>query len=136
MFQVNCHYVLKQVPILVFDIIGDIDGSKYEEFQKQVSQEIERGARYLLLDLSRVSYVSSAGLRALMFIANQLSCKNDGVMTGGLHANTFKSPCLKLLAPPPSVQKTMQMVGFHMLFEIFDNLDRAIESYGSQEAPA
>lgn len=64
-----------QVPVTVFYLVGDIDGSSYEELQTQAKSAYEAGTQYLLLDLTKVKYMSSAGLRALHNIFDLLNAK-------------------------------------------------------------
>ncbi len=55
-----------RVPVTVFRLQGDLAGE--EPLQSQAQEAYEAGTRYLLLDLSKVPYITSAGLRAIHFV--------------------------------------------------------------------
>ena len=61
-----------RVPITVMHVDGNIDSSTYKAFQARANELIKGGARYILVDLAHVPFVSSAGLRALNDIFSQL----------------------------------------------------------------
>ena len=119
-----------RVPVTVFELVGELDGSNYEQFQKELLQAIEVGARYVVLDLSQLSYVSSAGLRALFKLAKALSAKG-GIPTGSSNSNTssFKSPYLKLFNPLPDVRRSLDVMGFNMSMEIYSDLNEVLGSF-------
>jgi ABC-type transporter Mla MlaB component len=121
--------VQKQVPVTVLRLKGDIDATTFEDFQKKAIAAVNGGARYLLLDLSGVNYMSSAGLRALKAILDALSLKNEAAAPGGMFGSSFKSPYLKILNPGLVVQKSLHMVGFDMLIDAFTDFDAAVASF-------
>src|SRR5262245_25625633 len=92
-----------RVPVTVLHVDGNIDSSSSIQFQKKAEELIKEGARYILIDLSHVPYVSSAGLRAFHALFNQLrslhpdSALSDEDVKKGVSAGTYKAPHLKLL---------------------------------------
>ncbi len=122
-----------RVPVTVFRITGEINTNTYEQLQEQARQAFTAGTRNLLLDLSEVPYVSSAGIRALNNIFNLLRTEAPGesaeAMSKGLRDGTFKSPHLKLLNPSDMVVKTLNMAGVDMFLEIHSDFDAAIASF-------
>ena len=122
-----------RVPVTVFRITGDINTNTYEQLQEQARQAFAAGARNLLLDLSEVPYVSSAGIRALNNTFNLLRTDAPGesaeAMSKGLRDGTFKSPHLKLLNPSSAVLKTLNMAGVDMFLEVHTDFDAAIASF-------
>jgi anti-anti-sigma factor len=76
--------------------------------------------RNLLIDLSGVDSLSSAGLRALLGISKML----DGGAGGG-----GKSAHLKLLSPQQQIRRVLNIAGFENLFDIFEDRDKALESF-------
>ena len=119
-----------RVPVRVFELAGELDGSNFEQFQEEVLQAVEAGARYVVLDLSQLSYISSAGLRALFRLAKALSAKG-GIPTGSSNSNTssFKSPYLKLFNPLPDVRRALDVMGFSMSMEIYSDLNEVLASF-------
>jgi anti-anti-sigma factor len=122
-----------RVPVTVFHIKGDIDVNSYEDLQFRVKEAYDGGARNLLLDLSEVGYISSAGLRAINSIVKLLQAnspeESDQAISRGLRDGTFKSPHVKLLKPQASVQKVLKTSGFDMFVESYNNLKDAVASF-------
>ncbi|HEY5729654.1 MAG TPA: STAS domain-containing protein, partial [Anaerolineales bacterium] len=89
------------VPVMVVQVAGELDSNTYDQFQTQVLREIETGPNHVLLDLSKLTYISSAGLRALYMISKALSAKGAQPGPHAKQAGQFKSPFIKLLNPSP-----------------------------------
>ena len=122
-----------RVPVTVFRIKGEIDVRTYEQLQDQSQEAFKAGMRNLLLDLSEVTYISTAGLRALHHIFTLLRTdspdESDAAMYEGLRDGTFKSPHLKLLNPRPAVQQALSTAGYDMYLEIHRDLKDALASF-------
>ncbi len=122
-----------RVPVTVFHVNGSVDASSYEQLQSRADQSIQGGATNLLLDLSRVPYMSSAGLRAINHIYNlfhkEAAGAEEEAVHQGLRTGKFKSPHLKLLRPTPRVLQVLQMTGFDMFLEIHHDLKEAVASF-------
>ena len=124
-----------RVPVTVMHVDGNIDSSTYEKFQSTAKQLIDEGARYILVDLSHAPFVSSAGLRALHSIFNDLRSYNpesnlsDEQLRKGISAGTYKSPHLKLLNLSPETRTAFETSGFDMYIDTFTDLKTAIASF-------
>jgi anti-anti-sigma factor len=122
-----------RVPVTVFHIRGEINSNTWEQLQAEADQAHREGMQNLLLDLTDVRYVSSAGLRAMHHIFQSLRTnapgESDEAMSKGLRDGTFQSPHLKLLNPNPSVHEVLKVSGFDMYIPIFHTLKEAIASY-------
>jgi anti-anti-sigma factor len=124
-----------QVPVTVMHVDGNIDSATYETFQAKADELIKSGSHYILVDLSHAPYVSSAGMRALQHIYEQLralhpdSDLSDVEVKKGISAGTYKSPRLKLLNPSNETSQTIKMTGFDMYIEIFTDKAQAISSF-------
>jgi len=122
-----------RVPVTILHVKGDVNAATVDQFQAQAQQVCDDGARDMLIDLSGVSILSSAGLRALHSIFNILRSdsteESDESMRKGLVDGTFKSPHLKLLKPNQNVNQVLHMSGFDMFLEIYDDLKEAIASF-------
>lgn len=124
-----------RVPVTVLHVDGNIDSSSSQTFQSKAKELIDSGASYILVDLSRVSFVSSAGLRALHTISNELRSRNrdtnlsDEQMKMGISAGTYKSPHLKLLNLSSATKAAFETSGFDMYIETFTNMKAAVASF-------
>ncbi len=124
-----------RVPITVLHVDGDLDVSSYQQFQSTAKKLIDEGARYILVDLSHAPFVSSAGLRALHTIFNELRSRNpdanlsDEQMKKGISAGTYKSPHLKLVNLSPGTKAAFETSGFDMYIDTFTDMKAAIASF-------
>jgi len=125
------------VPVSVIKLDGQLDGQTYQDLIAKAREVHEGGARDFLIDLSGLTYVSSAGLVALHTVA--LLSRGEalpdteagwsairsvgGASKGGIQEH------VKLLNPREEVQSVLDMVGFSSVFEIFTDLDRALNSF-------
>ena len=124
-----------RVPVTVLHVDGNIDSSTYDKFQSTAQQLIDEGARYILVDLSHAPFVSSAGLRALHAIFNELRSRHpeanlsDEQMRKGISAGTYKSPHLKLLNLSPETRTAFETSGFDMYIETYTDMKTALASF-------
>ncbi len=117
---------LARVPVTVMHVDGSLDATSSDQFQARALEAIDAGHHDILLDLQKVPFVSSAGLRAINMIYTRLNPDDTGarVLTG-----KFKSPHLKLLNPTPRVLQVLQTAGYDMFLEIHHNLKDALSSF-------
>jgi anti-anti-sigma regulatory factor len=116
---------------------GDIDRSNYEALVEHVLTAYQAGTRDVLLDLSHVGYMSSAGLVAMQGIIKILrgdAPPNPEDGWGALHSldklrDGSKQEHFKLLSPQPAVAKSLDMVGFTDFIDVFDDEAAAVASF-------
>ena len=122
-----------RVPVTVFHVKGDINTETYEQFQAQAQQAIQAGARYLALDLTEVSYVSSYGIRGISQVFTWLRDASHGedaqALDRDLKDGAWKSPHLKLVNPSSQVRQVLTTTGVDMFLEIHGDLKHAIDSF-------
>lgn len=100
--------------ILIAIILGRIDSSNADEFQRVLDAEINSADQALLLDFERVSYISSAGLRVGLIIAKQFN-KPD------------KQFGICALSDP--VHEVISASGFDEIISIYESRDAAIGEF-------
>ncbi|MBF0316693.1 MAG: STAS domain-containing protein [Nitrospirae bacterium] len=100
--------------VTVVAIEGSIDSNSVPNVQKQVFEGIE-GKDKVVLDMKKVSFLSSAGLRMLMLIYRQLKSRNGKVV---------------LVSVMEEIVEVMKMTGFISFFVIADNMDAGIKALG------
>jgi len=131
--EIDVSYEKGRVPVTVFYIRGEIDVETADKLQAQARQAIEGGTRHLLLDMSKVSYLGSYGIRALNDIFSWLQDRSpdtgDMDVSAGIRDGTFKSPYLKLLKPAEHVSKVLTTTGVDMFLEVHKNLSHAVQSF-------
>ena len=122
-------------PVAVMNIKGNVDASNYIEIVNKAQEIYNNPVRNLILDLSDVPFISSAGLVAIHKIALIYSGGKQEVEQEGKetrpdfthNANARKR--VKLLNPQPDVDKTLETTGLKLFFKVFDNLDTALKSF-------
>lgn len=123
----------RRVPVTVVHVEGNLDSASYEDFRSQVDELIAKGSRYVLIDLTKAPYVSSAGLRAMNNIFVKLRQLTPDVseqeMRDGINAGTYKSPHLKLLNPSQASVVALESSGFSMFIESFTDLETALAAF-------
>jgi len=124
-----------RVPVVILHVEGDIDSSTYEDFFSQAQKLINEGARYMIIELAQVPYVSSAGLRAIYTIFKDLRAvhpeenMSDEQMEKAAATGTYRSPHLKLLNLSDGVHGVFQMGGFDRYIESFTDREKALASF-------
>jgi anti-anti-sigma factor len=100
----------------IFNLSGYIDAHTVLEFEKAVNAEIEGGMKNVVLDLSDLAYISSAGIGAMMGLARRLS------QDGG---------DLVLMRPTSKVFKILDGLGFTKIFKIAADENEALDKLKS-----
>ena len=127
-----------RVPVTVININGRLDGQNYQELIARGQELYDAGTRDILLDLTDLSYVSSAGMVAFHNIAILLRGETPPSpdQGWGAYRSMGRSSTeddtqehFKLFNPQPEVDHILDMVGFNTIFKIFTDLDEAINSF-------
>jgi hypothetical protein len=122
-----------RVPVTVLHLDGDLASDSYELLETQAQQAINEGTGYMLLDMTKVPFMSSAGIRTIYEIFSWLRGLPDGedeaALKTGLVDGTYKSRRLKLLNPSSQVQRTLATAGIDMYLEFHHDLTKAVASF-------
>ena len=108
--------------VSVLSLAGEIDANTQDAIASKADELIAAGARNLLLDLSKVSYMGSAGLRVLHIIAGKLSGTDDNTAA-------TKFDHLKILNPSDEVSRIFKTLGFDAYLQSFSDLDEAVKAF-------
>jgi len=121
-----------QEPIAVMRLTGSLDASNFLEVVTKAQEIYKNPARDLIIDLSEVPYISSAGLVAIHKIALLYSGVSQDVEENTrpdfTHSSTARKH-VKLLSPPPAVDQILDTAGLKLFFKVFDNLKSALQSF-------
>jgi anti-anti-sigma factor len=125
-----------KVPVSVIHLRGDLDASSYLELVNTAQKLYNAGVRSLLLDLADLAFISSAGLASLHIVTKMFRGEKADPEDGW---GTFKEidreresgiqKHVKLLNPPPQVDKVLDTVGFKRFFDVYTDLDEAVQSF-------
>lgn len=126
-----------RVLVTILSPHGAVDASSYQNLISEAQAAYDAGARDILLDLSDVSYISSAGLVALQSIAALLRGETppdpeagwDAFRAMGRDRDSGLQTHLKLYGLQPRVERVLEMVGFDRFLEIHTDLETAVASF-------
>ena len=83
-------------------------------FKDQVNIEIEKGSFKIIIDMAKVEYVDSSFL---------------GALVAGLKRATMKNGDLKLVSLQPPVRAMFDLTRLYRIFDIYDTLEEAINTF-------
>ena len=112
------------VPITVFHLRGWLDAQSESDFVKWADEAYENGTRYLLLDLSELDTLTSAGMRAIQKVYKQFTPEGADK----------ENPHLKLSSAPPTVYHALKMAGFLLSIPMYESVQSALDSFKAPSA--
>jgi anti-anti-sigma factor len=131
--QVTTSVAQNKPSVTILAVQGEINAQTSSEFEAAAQQAIESGAANLVLDLTQVTYVSTAGLRSIQAIFNLLHARDletdSEAMRKGLRDGSFKSKHLVLVNPSSGVAKVLRITGFDMFIESYRNVSAALAAF-------
>jgi anti-anti-sigma factor len=131
--QIDTSKIQGRVPVIIVHLVGDFSTVGAQEFDEAVEKILSTGAKDLLIDMSGVPFMSSAGLRSLHKLYNKLDSADKGgdrqAVMKGISAGTYKAEHLKLLSPNKRVVETLQMSGMDMFIDVFSDQKKAIAAF-------
>ncbi len=96
--------------VLVISVAGRIDGMNAQEFYQGLDKETDGSSNPVVLDLEKLSYISSAGLRSILLIAKTLQGKNT----------------LVLCSLPGPIKEIFEITGFDKIINVFESRSESI----------
>ena len=118
-----------RVPVTIFRPVGRINLGNADQLIQKAQEAFAGGMRNLLIDLTEVPSMTSAGLRALNAIYKLLSSDSLPVVEDQTGHETRESPHLKLLNPDPEVRKVLNISGFDMFLDVYENKQDALRAF-------
>jgi anti-anti-sigma regulatory factor len=122
--------------LAILHLDGKLDGLTYESLLTEAQKLYNAGVRDLVLDLSKVTFMSSAGISALHRVALIYRGEKPENLEEGwasYHAIHRESggvqQHVKLLSPTEKVAQILEVVGFTTLFEVHTSPEQAIASF-------
>jgi len=100
--------------VRLFEIVGRVDSSNANELGSVLDRAADDGNNNLVLDLSGVDYMSSAGLREMVRILKRVK------RSGG---------DLRIANPSERVREVLELAGLDSIFEIYPTQVEAVGSF-------
>ena len=113
-----------EVPVTIFHLRGWLDAQSENDFVGWANEAYEQGARYLLLDLSELDTLTSAGMRAIQKVYKQFTPEGADK----------ENPHLKLSSAPPTVYHALKMAGFLLSIPMYESVQSALDSFKAPSA--
>jgi len=134
MFEVSISQAQGKVTVTILSLKGNFDAAGADVFDKRAREIIQEGAKDVLLEMSGVDFMSSAGLRSIHDLFYSLhpegSQEHKRILEEGVRKGTYKAPHLKLLNPQKRVQESLKAVGVNMYMDILSSDElSAIDSF-------
>jgi anti-anti-sigma factor len=104
----------KSSEIVTLSLSGKLDTTTAKMFQEKILGHIESGERRFVIDLARLDYISSAGLRVFVLAAKRLAGENGKIVLCSLTS---------------SVREVFDIAGFSSIFSIYGSRDEAMKAF-------
>lgn len=111
-----------KVPVTVFHLQGWLDAQGEAEFLKAARVAYDDGARYLLVNMSDLDTLTSAGMRAIQKVYKMFTPKEE----------QSKVAHFKLCKAPPQIYNVLGVTGFLQNIPMYESLDDALNSFGKE----
>ncbi len=103
----------KEKDALVISLKGRLDAVTTPMLEKDLTELMAGGERFLILDLGNLDYISSAGLRTILAVTKKLREKQGRLLLASLKS---------------VVREVFDISGFSSIIPIFESVDAAISS--------
>jgi anti-anti-sigma factor len=127
--NITASQIQGDVPVTILHLSGHLHGNTESELLDRARQALEDGSKHLLLDLSDVQVLTSAGLRAIHNIFNLYTPQTDRAVIKQHGEEPYKSPYFKLVCPNPDVYYVLNIAGFLQNILIYNNMEEAASSF-------
>ena len=101
----------KQGEVVVFKLKGRLDALTAPEFEEKCQRWLDDGESWFAVDLGELEYISSAGIRSILFIAKKLKAQE-----GALGFSRISG----------MVKKVFTIAGIYSIFPIYASLEEAL----------
>jgi len=91
-----------------------LDAHNSEALKAEMNRLFSSGSKELIVDLKEVRFIDSSGL---------------GVLVSGFKNASSRQGTLKLSGLQPQVKSMFELTRLHRVFDIFQTVDEALESY-------
>jgi anti-sigma B factor antagonist len=111
--------VLTKDGLSLISLEGYLDAHTAPKFEAAIQSELDEKRSSIIVDCSKLTYISSAGLGVFMtFIEEVREIGGD----------------IKLCGLVPKVRHTFEILGFQDIFELLDDVPAAVASFASKGA--
>jgi len=120
--RISSEQMQADVPVTVLQLRGWLDAQSEGQLLEAARNSYDGGARYLLIDMSELDTLTSAGMRALQKCFQIFTPKED----------QFKVAHLKLCNAPPQIYNVLGITGFLQNIPMYESTQAALQSFGKE----
>ena len=101
--------------VIALELEGEVDVYTAPLLRQEIVDQVEKGARFLLVHLEKVEYLDSTGL---------------GILIGGVKRLKEQNGGLKLIGPSPRISRIFDITGLNRIFDVYTTQADALETIG------
>jgi anti-anti-sigma factor len=120
--KITSEQIQADMPVTVLHLRGWLDAQSEVQLLETARTAYDSGARYLLIDMSDLDTLTSAGMRALQKVYQVFTPKED----------RFKVAHLKLCNAPPQIYNVLGITGFLQNIPMYESMDAALQTFGKE----
>ena len=106
--------ITKQGDVSIVEIDGQLIVGNRQELKQKMLDELERGARKLLVDFSQTGYIDSSGLGVLVSLSKKIREQGGALRLAGLNDD---------------LRTLFELTKLDTLFQIAETRDQALASF-------
>jgi anti-anti-sigma factor len=99
---------------LVISLEGSFDALTADAVQRYIGTQLDKGHQLVVLDLSQVSFLSSAGVRVLLAMLKRTRSTGADFLAA---------------TPQPGVQRTLEISGLERVLRVYPSVADAVRSF-------
>ncbi len=103
----------------VIDIAGDLDAHTSVQLERAIQDLIDKKQHNLIINFSKLNYISSAGLGVFMAFIDDVRSKGGDIKFSNM---------------PDKIFQVFDLLGFPMLYEIYTDEKEAVEKFNASAA--
>ena len=100
--------------VILIEIEGELDAYTARNLDRRLDELITDGQGRLVLDTTRMGFISSAGVRSILFAQRELDRRGGQLRVCGLNAQA---------------RRVFEIAGFDEVLHFSDNLQEALEGW-------
>lgn len=98
----------------IIDVQGDLDAHTSSQLERVIQDLIDKRRTNIVVNFSNLNYISSAGLGVFMSFIDEVRSKGGDI---------------KFANMPEKIFQVFDLLGFPLLYEIYDDEKKAIEKF-------
>ncbi len=110
----HSHTAMANTAVTVIHLEGELDTNTVKELETALNEMFSHKRYKIVLDMKKLTYISSSGFGMLAGIIQDVR-KNKGD--------------IKIANVSPDVKEVLQMLEFHMFFQMFKTQEEAVRAF-------